>query len=68
MLSILVGYRTYIVSAIAGICAILLQLDADTAINLAPAMEMFLTLIMYLMLPLVPVFMRKAIEKMQNDL
>ena len=67
MLTALVGKRTYIVSIVFGICAVLLQLDQDAVINLAPVVEMVINLIMIIMIPLVPVFLRVAVEKMRTN-
>ena len=55
------GNRTYILSALALLCAVLLQGDAQGVYTLAPMLRITLTMALTLILPLVPVFIRKAI-------
>ena len=61
-----VGYRTYIVSALCGIFAILIQADSQGAINLAPLVKLMFEFGLTIMLPLVPIFLRKGIEDALN--
>lgn len=61
------GQRTYILSAVGLMLAMLLQADAQDAINLAPMLKSAIALALTLVIPLVPVYIRKAIAKVQND-
>ncbi|MCK4577808.1 MAG: hypothetical protein KAU50_03390 [Candidatus Marinimicrobia bacterium] len=58
------GNRTYILSALSLIIAVLLQGDAQGVYTLAPLLRITLTMALTIMLPLVPVFIRKAIAAM----
>lgn len=62
LLSSLVGYRTYIVSALCGILAILIQADTQNVINLSPLIKLFFEFGLVIMLPFIPVFLRKGIN------
>jgi len=57
-----VGYRTYIVSALCGILAILIQADAQGIIVLAPLVKLTFEFGLVIALPFIPVFLRKGIE------
>lgn len=57
------GNRTYTLSAVVLLCAILLQANAEEIIHLAPILRLIVTMILTLTAPLVPVFIRKALPK-----
>lgn len=57
------GNRTYTLSAVVLLCAILLQANAEEIIHLAPILKLIVTMILTLTAPLVPVFIRKALPK-----
>ncbi len=61
------GQRTYILSALGLILAMLLQADAQDAINLAPMVKAVISLALTVVIPLVPVYIRKAIANVRND-
>ncbi len=66
MLTALIGYRTYIMSAIFGVAALILQADAEALIHLAPMLKMIVTMVMTISAPLAFAFMRVAVEKMRK--
>ena len=66
MLLKLVGYRTYISSAIVGILAVLLQADSQGILVLAPLVKITFSLGLAILLPTIPVFLRKAIDESLN--
>lgn len=61
------GTRTYILSVIALVCGLLLQAHAQGILELAPFVKLTLTFILTVVLPLVPVAIRKAIAAMQEQ-
>lgn len=60
------GKRTYTLSAIAGLIAVLLQADAQGLFSLAPILKIGLNLGLSLVLPLIPIYMRKGIQSALN--
>ncbi len=56
------GNRTYILSGVALAAALLLQAHAQEAITLAPIVKVALTFLLTIIAPLVPIYLRKAIE------
>jgi len=66
LLNMLIGYRTYIVSIAAGILAILIQADSQGAITLAPLMRLAADFLLVILLPMIPIFLRKGIENTLN--
>ena len=66
MLTALIGYRTYIFSAIFALCALLIQGHADGVMTLAPMVLMAVKLLFAISGPLAFAFMRKAVEAMKN--
>jgi len=66
LLSMLTGYRTYIISALCGIVAILLQADSQGILHLAPLVELTMNFLLVIMLPFIPIFLRKGIEDTLN--
>lgn len=62
----LVGYRTYIVSALCGIMAIMIQADVQGVLNLAPMVKLCMEFGLVVLLPFVPIFLRRGIEDMLN--
>jgi Na+/H+-dicarboxylate symporter len=61
------GTRTYILSAIALVSGLLLQAHAQGVLELAPLVKLTLTFILTVVLPLVPVAIRKAIAAMNAE-
>ena len=59
------GTRTYILSGIALLSGLLLQAHAQGVVELAPFIKLTLTFILTVVLPLVPVAIRKAIAAME---
>jgi len=60
------GKRTITLSVLAGIIAILLQADFQEVINIAPLIKLVLQFGLTLMLPLIPIYLRKGIESGLN--
>ncbi len=60
------GSRTYTLSVAALLVALLLQGDAQGVFNLAPMLKLTLTMVLTIIVPLVPVYIRKAIQSTQK--
>lgn len=60
------GNRTYILSVIALIMAVLLQADTQGIFVLAPMLRLIIVMILTIVVPMLPVFIRKAIEASQK--
>lgn len=67
MLKALVGYRTYIASVLACILAILIQADSSGIIHIAPMLRLVCDFLLVLIVPTIPIFLRKAIENTLNE-
>ena len=61
------GSRTYILAGLALVMALLLQADSQGLFTLAPMLRMVLTLGLTLVIPLVPIYIRKAITNMERS-
>ena len=61
------GSRTYILAVLALVMALLLQADSQKMFTLAPMLKMVLTLGLTLVVPLVPIYIRKAITNMERS-
>ncbi len=61
------GTRTYILSVVALVSALLLQAHAQGVLALAPMVKLTLAFILTVVAPLVPVFIRKAIQALGQD-
>ncbi len=61
------GQRTYILSGLVLVLALVLQADAQDTINLAPILKSTISLALTVIIPLVPVYIRKAIANAQAD-
>lgn len=61
------GRRTYILSGLVLVLALMLQADAQNAIKLAPTVKSTIALALTVIIPLVPVYIRKAIANAQAD-
>jgi len=61
------GTRTYILSAVALVSALLLQAHAQGVLALAPMVKLALAFILTVAAPLLPVFIRKAIQAIKED-
>ena len=61
------GNRTYTLSVVVLVIALLLQADAQEVITLAPMLKMTLTMVLTLVVPLVPIYIRKAIATVQKQ-
>ena len=55
------GHRTYVLSVVALVCALLIQADSQGIFELAPMLRLILTMILTIIVPMIPVFIRKAI-------
>ena len=60
------GHRTYTLSVVALVCALLIQADSQGIFDLAPMLRLILTMVLTIIVPLLPVFIRKAIESSQK--
>ncbi len=60
------GNRTITLSFVALALALILQADAQAIIDLAPMLKLSLTMVMTLIVPLIPVYIRKAIRDTQK--
>ena len=60
---LLPGSRTYTLSVLVLVMALLLQADAQDVFTLAPMLKLVLTMGLTITVPLVPVFIRKALPK-----
>ena len=60
------GMRTYILSAVALVSALLLQAHAQGVLALAPMVKLALAFILTVAAPLLPVFIRKAIKAIEE--
>lgn len=60
------GNRTFILSGLALILAMLLQADSQGIFELAPLLRLMVTFALTLIVPLLPVFIRKAISDSQK--
>ena len=60
------GSRTYILAGLALVMGLLLQADSQDLFTLAPMLKMVLTLGLTLVIPLVPIYIRKAITNMER--
>ena len=61
------GQRTYILSGLALLLAVVLQADAQGALHLAPMIKVTLTFALTIIAPLVPIFIRKAIATLKPE-
>lgn len=57
------GNRTYTASIVALLCALLLQANAEGIITLAPMLKLSIAMLLSIVAPLVPIFIRKALPK-----
>jgi len=60
------GTRTYILSGVALVSALLLQAHAQGVLTLAPMVKLSLSFVLTVVAPLLPVFIRKAIAAMRT--
>lgn len=60
------GSRTYTLSVVALICALLIQADSQGIFELAPMLRLVLTMALTIIAPMLPVFIRKAIAASQK--
>ena len=66
MLLALIGYRTYIFSGLALLFTMVITGSAEGVFELAPFTLMICKMGLAAVLPLIPIFMRKAIEDMKK--
>lgn len=62
------GTRTYILSILAMVCAVLLQAHTQGMITLNPMIKISLTFGLTIVVPMIPLFLRKAIDSMKQEL
>lgn len=67
MLTALIGNRTYILSILALVLALILQADTQGILVLVPMLKMTFAMVLTIIVPLIPVFMRVAVEKMRKS-
>ena len=60
------GTRTYILSGVALLSALLLQAHSQGVLALAPMVKVALSFVLTVVAPLVPVFIRKAIATVEE--
>ncbi len=60
------GSRTYILAVAALVMALLLQANAQEIITLGPMLTLILTLGLTLVVPLLPLYLRKAITNLDR--
>jgi len=61
------GKRTYTMSILSAVVALLLQADYQGMIHLMPMLKLALSMALPMMLGSVPVFLRKGIESAMNE-
>ena len=61
------GSRTYILSIAAMGCALLLQAHTQGMITLNPLIKVSITFGLTVMMPMIPVFLRKAIDNLKQE-
>ena len=61
------GKRTITLSIFAGILAVLLQADSQGVFVLAPMLKLVISLLMTIVLPMIPVYLRKALQDGLNQ-
>ncbi len=60
------GTRTYILSVVALVSALLLQSHAQGVLVLAPMIKLTLAFLLTVVTPLLPIYIRKAIAAMES--
>jgi len=58
------GTRTYILSIAAMVCALLLQGHTQGVITLNPMLKLSITFGLTVLMPMIPVFLRKALDNL----
>jgi hypothetical protein len=61
------GKRTISLSIVACIIAVLLQADAQGIFNIAPMLKLTLNLGLSLVIPMIPIYLRKGIQNALNE-
>lgn len=61
------GKRTITLSVLAAVVAVLLQADSQGIIALFPMLKLSLNLILAVLLPMIPIYLRKGIEDGLNS-
>ena len=61
------GTRTYIISIAAMVCAMLLQAHTQGVITLNPLIKQSIIFGLTILMPMIPVFLRKAINNLKQD-
>lgn len=61
------GMRTYVLSGVALVSALLLQAHAQGVLALAPMLKLALAFVLTVVAPLLPVFIRKAIKAIEES-
>ncbi len=61
------GTRTYLISIIAMLCAMLLQAHTQGLIALNPLIKLTLTFGLTIMMPMIPIFLRQAIASLKKE-
>ena len=61
------GKRTFTLSIVAGILAVLIQADTQDIISLSPMIRLMFNMGLAIALPLIPIYLRKGINTALND-
>jgi hypothetical protein len=61
------GKRTISLSIVACIVAVLLQADAQGILHIAPMLKLSLSLVLSLVVPMIPIYLRKGIQDALNE-
>ena len=66
LLKWLPGSRTYILAVVALVMALLLQADSQGIFTMGPMLRLMLTLGLTMVVPLLPIYLRKAITNLDR--
>jgi len=61
------GKRTISLSIVACIIAVLLQADSQGIFHIAPLLKLSLSLVLSLVVPMIPIYLRKGIQSALNE-
>jgi hypothetical protein len=61
------GKRTFTLSIVAAMLAVLIQADTQGMISLAPMIRLTFNMGLALVLPMIPIYLRKGINNALND-
>jgi hypothetical protein len=61
------GKRTFTLSIVAGILAVLIQADTQGVLTLSPMIRLMFNMGLALVIPMIPIYLRKGINNALND-